>query len=138
MSANIKFVLKDSDIEKVQEAIVKYGENSESVLNNFLHTKASDQLVRSITNYIPVSKNGDYHAKSHKWYEVANYNLTIEISNSLAGKRGTSFYYLYYVLTGTGTSKKKGETDFFQLGIDAQYDNIVNEMLDLLTNNFRM
>ena len=43
-----------------------------------------------------------------------------------------SFYYLYYVVTGTGTSYEKGKRDFMSKGLEAKYDEIVETLFEEL------
>lgn len=124
------FVLTDDEIEKLQLAMTNSKNNLEKIINNYLHNNASEQMISSITQFIPVSKKGTRHAKTHEWYEKTIPNLAFTISNNLKGKRGTSFYYLYYVVTGTGTSKKKGANDFFEKGSNKIHNKIVEELIN--------
>lgn len=134
-SVKTRFELKDVDIERVKQSIGKLGYSSENVINNYLHNIAGEKIAAGITKYIPVSKRDKIHAKYSNWSEQANYNLAVNVSNSLKGKRGTSFYYLYYVATGTGTSKKNGPNDFMEKGMDQEYNNIVNGLINELNEN---
>lgn len=131
-SVKTNFSLKDKDIERIRLAMVRCGETSESVINDYLHNVAGTKLTRSITKFIPVSKRNKQHAKSSKWHEQANYNKAVSISNSLKGSRGTSFYYLYYVVTGTGTNRKKGARDFMEKGMNLEHNNIVEGLVEEL------
>lgn len=127
--AKAKFEIKDEDIKKITELIKKVPQNAESTINNYLHNTGKDKIVKSITNFIPVSRNFKKHAKTSKWSKTDNFNLAVQISN--VGK----FYYLYFPLTGTGTSNNKNPNDFFTKGMDIVYDDVVSEMLNELENN---
>lgn len=127
-----KFGLKYEDIEKLNKKLLKINESKEKTINDCLKEIASPKVTRSVTSFLPVSEKGNRHAKKSKWYEVEYYNLSFVLSNSLKGKRGTSFYYLYYPATGTGTSNKKGPNDFLGKGIDKEYNNIVSDLLNAL------
>lgn len=130
------FSLKDSDIEKVKQAIMRAGYTSESVINDYLHNVAGKKLSERMTMYIPLSPRRDViHARNSNWSEQENFNLAVSIGNSLKGKRGTSFYYLYYVVTGTGTNKKKGARDFMEQGLNKEYDSVVNGLIEELGKN---
>lgn len=130
------FSLKDTDIERIRKSISRVGEISEDVINNYLHNKAGKKITKSITNYIPKSpRKNVIHARGSNWSEQDNYNLAVSISNSLKGKRGTSFYYLYYVATGTGTNEEKGARNFMDKGMDKEYNNIVNGIVEELSTN---
>lgn len=133
--ASTKFELNDEEIEKLKQAILNCGVSSEKVINNYLHTRGSERITNSVTRFIPVSKKGKRHAKKSKWHTQTNYNLAVEISNDLKGKRGTSFYYLYYVVTGTGTSKRKGSNDFMEKGLNKEHVTIVNELIEEVDKN---
>lgn len=134
-SIKSNFSLVDKDVERIRQAISNCGVSSEKVINDYLHNTAGKNITKSITRFIPVSKNGKRHAKHSNWSEQENFNLAVGVSNSLKGKRGSSFYYLYYVVTGTGTNKKKGARDFMKQGMDQEYNNIVNGMIDELGKN---
>ena len=60
--------------------------------------------------------------------------MSFVLSNSLKGKRGTSFYYLYFPVTGTGNSYKKGPNDFFGTGFNNIYDSFVDGLIMSLEN----
>ena len=135
-SVKTNFSLKAEDIEKVKQAIIRAGNTSEEVINNYLHNVAGGRIAKSITNYIPLSPRKDViHAKKSNWSEQEDFNLAVSIGNSLKGKRGKSFYYLYYVVTGTGTNKKKGARDFMEQGLNKEYDNTVEGLINELGKN---
>lgn len=138
---NTEFGFEYSDYEKVRQAILRCGSTSEDVINDYLHNTAGKKITKSIDNYIPVAKIDKTHpaipirAKGNNWSEQENFNLAVNIGNSLKGKRGTSFYYLYYVVTGTGTNAEKGPRDFMSQGLNNEYNNIVNELINELDKN---
>lgn len=135
-SIRSNFGIRDEDIEKIRQAISRVGTTSEETINNYLHKVAGKNITKSITRFIPVSKrNNVIHAKRSNWSEQEDYNLAVAISNSLKGKRGSSFYYLYYVVTGTGTNKKKGPRNFMEQGLNQEYNNIVNGLIEELSTN---
>lgn len=132
-SISSKFTLRDTDIERLKSSISNCGESSERVINDYLHNKGAKKITDSITRFIPVSKKGKRHAKNSKWYKQTNYNMAVALENNSNGKK--SFYYLYYVATGTGTSDKKGPNNFMDKGMDKVYDQVVDELLDELGKN---
>lgn len=135
-SIKTNFSFKDSDVEKIKQAINGFGITSERVINKYLHGVAGENITKRITNYIPRSpRKNVIHAQNSKWSEQENFNLAVKIGNSLKGVRGTSFYYLYYVITGTGTNNKKGARDFMEQGLNAEYDNVVNGIINELDKN---
>ena len=131
-----KFSLEDSDYEKIRQSILRCGHSSEEVINKYLHKVAGKNIAKSITKFIPRSpRKNVIHAKGGKWSEQENFNLAVGVANSLEGKRGTSFYYLYYVATGTGTNKKKGPRDFMKKGLDQEYNNVVEGLVNEIDKN---
>lgn len=127
-----RFSLKDTDIVKLNNAISQLGTDAENVINEHMHNVTGKQMAEGITRFIPVSKKGTRHAKNNKWWKQTNYNMAVEISNNSSGKR--SFYYLYYVATGTGTSRSYGKRDFMEQGMNAEYDKIVDSLMKKLTS----
>lgn len=132
-SIKSNFTLKDSDIERIKKAILSCPNSVESIINDYLHNTGGNNLANRITRYIPKSEKGKRHAKTNKWFLQENYNLAVAISNSLKGKRGDSFYYLYYVITGTGTNKKKGIRDFMGQGLNKEYNPLVEGLLNKIS-----
>lgn len=133
-SIKTNFKIKAQDIERVQEAVIRCGLQSEGLLNDYLHNEAGDMIAQSITRAMPRSTRKKVHAKDKKWYEQINYDLSVGIANKTGGKN--SFYYLYYPATGTGTSEGKEPNDFMERGLEKEYNKIVNGMIEVLTKNF--
>ena len=134
--AKTDFSLKDTDVEKIKRAVSRCGETSEQTINDYLHNVAGEKLINSMDKFIPRSpRRNVIHARGNKWSDQKNYNLAVTIGNSLKGARGKSFYYLYYVVTGTGTNEKKGVRDFMKQGLDREYNNVVNGIINELDKN---
>ena len=131
-SVTSRFDMKIEDIERLQRSIMAIGNGAEKIINQHVHTVTAEQIVEGATRFIPVSKKGKRHAKRNKWWEQKNYNLATAIETSQKGRRGTSFYYLYYVVTGTGTSYEKGKRDFMSKGLETKYDEIVETLFEEL------
>lgn len=128
-----RFSLKTEDIERFNEAIKRCGTSSEGAINEYLHGSAGETIARGITKFIPRSDRNKVHARDSKWYTQSNFNLAVGVANSIKGKN--SAYYLYYVATGTGTSKKNGPNDFMEKGLEKEYDNVVNGVIQKLLEN---
>lgn len=133
--AKTRFNIRYDDVVVLQDAIQQVGYESEKIINNHLHNVTGQQMVEGITKFIPVSKKGARHAKYNKWWEQNNYNMAVNLETSTKGRRGTSFYYLYYVITGTGTSYDYGERDFMEQGMDASYNKIVDDLINEVMNH---
>ena len=133
-SIKSNFSLNYADISLIQKKILQFGIISEDIINDYIHHDAAIQIINAITKEIPKSDKGKKHAKDNIWYEQENFNLAVGISNNMKGKRGTSFYYLYYVVTGTGNSKKNGANDFMERGLDKEYPKLVDGIIAQLEN----
>ena len=130
--AGVDFSLKEEDLGRIQEAIMDFGNDAESVINECLKKSVSKVFRKTITNIIPVSEGkypsqrGKIHAKTSNPLRSMTDNLTLTI------KSKTEFNYLYFPQMGEGTSKYKQPNDFMEKGIDAEYDNAVNIILEKL------
>lgn len=127
--AGVNFSLKAEDLERIQEAIISFSDDAENVINECLANEVNEKLITSITNFIPVSQQNKKHAKTSKPLEgkVRN-NLTLWIHTK------SKFNYLYFPQNSEGQSKNNSPNDFMEKGIDSEYDNAVNMLLDKLQN----
>lgn len=125
--AGVDFSLKEEDLARIQEAIMDFGDDAERVVNDCLANEVKDKLITSITNLIPVSDKNKKHAKSSNPLDgkIRN-NLTLWIHTK------PKYNYLYFPQNAEGTSKGKSPNDFMDKGIDAEYDNAVNIILEKL------
>lgn len=127
-----KFELKYDDIQRLKQSLINFQGDKEKTINDCLEKISGPKVIKSVTDFLPVSKKGKRHAKDNEWYELQYYNLSFVLSNNLKGKRGTSFYYLYYPATGTGNSYKKGKKEFLTKGFYKVYDNVIEDLLSAL------
>lgn len=125
--AGVDFSLKEEDLARIQEAIIDFGDDAESVINGCLANEVKDKFITSITNLIPVSDKNKKHAKSSNPLDgkVRN-NLTLWIHTK------PKYNYLYFPQNAEGQSKNNSPNDFMEKGIDAEYDNAVNIILEKL------
>lgn len=132
--ASIDFSLKNEDLERIQQSIINFEGDAEEVINTYLKKTTSKILKKSIINLVPVSKEkypsqqGKNHAKMNNPFTSTVSNLTLTI------KTKKEFNYLYFPQMGEGTSKGKLANDFMEKGIEAEYDNVINGMLEKLQN----
>ena len=122
--ARAVFGLSAEDVERLQQAIMSYGDGAEKVINNYL---------KAIINYIPVSNRNKQHAKDSSPLKAEQKeNLSLYIHTK------TQYNYLYFPQEAEGVHfQGKVPNDFMQHGVDAQYDNVVNNLLEKLQNNFK-
>lgn len=135
--------LNADDFEQLSEKIGRLGTKGENAINEYLRTQGAEKIIKGITPLIPVSKRGTSHARHTEWWEQKNFNLAIQIANSTKGKAGGKYgksmsrYYLYFVDTGTGTSKFGRNKDFMARGLNNVYDSVVTGLVDNLTNEIQ-
>lgn len=128
--AGVNFSIKEDDLRKIQNSIQQFDGDAEKVINDYLGTEAKDKFIKSITNLVPVSNvNKKKHAKDNNPFDgkVRN-NLELWIHTK------SKFNYLYFPQNAEGTSKGKSPNDFMDRGIDEEYNNVVNGILDKLQN----
>lgn len=133
-----RFALNYDDIKRLNKTLSNFQGDKEKAINDCLKKTTSSKLTKSVTNELPyyTKQKVPIHAKGSKWYELKFYNLSFVLSNSLRGKRGTSFYYLYYPATGKGNSYRKTPNDFFERGFDKEKDNIIKDLLEAGNDKF--
>ena len=129
-----RFALNSKDVDRVQKAILSFQKDAENAINEYLEKIGSNKVIKSVTDVLPYYEKTKLHAKYSKWYDIGFNNMSFVLSNSLKGKRGTSFYYLYFPATGTGNSYKKGPNDFFGTGFNNIYDSFVDGLIMSLEN----
>ena len=124
--AGVDFSLKEEDLGRIQEAIMDFGDDAERVINDYLRNEANAKFIKSITNLIPVSKINKRHAKTSNPLDTKFYNLALYIHTK------SKFNYLYFPQNAEGQSRNNSPNDFMEKGIDAEYNNVVNEMIEKL------
>mgnify|MGYP000020662379 FL=1 len=131
--ARAVFGLSAEDVERLQQAIMSYGDGAEKVINNYLKNEASNIFTQAIINYIPISNRDKQHAKDSSPLKAEQKeNLSLYIHTK------TQYNYLYFPQEAEGVHfQGKVPNDFMQHGVDAQYDNVVNNLLEKLQNNFK-
>lgn len=126
------FSMDASDIEKIQQKIIDFGEGAEEVLNNYLMNEANAMFNSAIVNLIPVSDRNKKHAKYSDPIK-GEQDRTLELY--MHSKK--AYNYLYFPQTATGVRfLGKAPNDFMGKGVEAEMDNVVNGMLDVLIKSF--
>lgn len=125
------FEISSEDVDRLQQAIINYGNEAEQTINDYLTTEAKDTFSRSITDLIPLSNRNKQHARNSnpvKGEQKENLSLYLHTPGR--------YHYLYFPDEGEGTSKNRGPADFMQRGVDAESGNVINKLLDDILNNF--
>lgn len=127
--SSVEFSLNDDDLKTLQSSIQDFQGNSEDAINQCLENEVKPMLINSIINFIPVSEKNKNHAK---YSDPLQGNLNGNLSLLIHTKK--KYNYLYFPQEGEGTSKSHGPNDFMGKGIEQQYDNVVNIMLEKIQN----
>ncbi len=129
--SSIEFKLKDDDLKKIEQSIMEYGDDAESIINDFLRDYASNMVVDAIVVMIPQSgrmwKGKRKPARSGNPFKTDFINLGFTI------KSKKTYNYLYFPDQAAGTSQGKSPLLFMEKGMDNVYDSIVNGILNKLT-----
>lgn len=120
------FKLSEEDLDLIRIRIKNFEGDAERVINDYLRNEANAKFIKSITNLIPVSKINKRHAKTSNPLDTKFYNLALYIHTK------SKFNYLYFPQNAEGQSKNNSPNDFMEEGIDAEYNNVVNEMMEKL------
>lgn len=129
--SSIKFELDEKDVEKLTEKIKSFSGDAERAINDYLRDIAAPSFDKAIENLLPISENGKSHAKGSDPFENEFFNMGVNV------KSKKEFWYLYFPDQGDGTSLNRGARFFMQKGIDAEYGNTVNGMLDAMMSKFK-
>ena len=127
------FEISSEDIDRLQQAIMNYGNEAEQTINETLNNEAKQVFTNSITNLIPVSNRNKQHARNAnpvKGEQKENLSLYLHTP----GK----WHYLYFPDEAAGSKfAGKAPYDFMTKGVEAESDNVINKILDKLQNNFK-
>ena len=127
------FSLESKDFEKVQEAILKFGEDAEETINQTLLNEVNQIFNPAIVGFIPVSVRDKKHAKYNDPI-IGEQKTTLELY--MHSKK--PYNYLFFPQNAHGCKfVGKLPNDFMMKGIEVQFDNAINILLDKLILNFK-
>lgn len=127
-----EFRLEEEGIERLQKAIADYGEGVGQKLYEYLSTTGDEVFQASITSLIPVSDRPKRHAKSS---DPLTGDMQTETTLYIHSHK--PFHYLYFPDQGQGTSKGQAAHEFMETGVDNRYDQVVNDLIDILINDLK-
>lgn len=123
----VKFEMKSGDIDALRERCRRVIPEAEKTINEYLANRGTEKIIKGITEYTPVSNREKKHAKDSKPYKGKRGNMKVIVSTKPA------YGYLYFPDAGEGTSRKKANHEgFMQEGVEAVYENVVNELLEAI------
>ena len=128
--------INSEDLERLNTAISKLGDEAEKGVNEAIHNKGALLLKEDLNRHLPVSVRAKNHAKFSDAWKMTNINLGLEITTKggSANSRG-SYGYLIFPDEGRG-SKNKNAQDFTGKGIEDSKPKIIQEIQDLVIQKF--
>lgn len=127
---SVRFSIKNDDIDRLQKQMALFGEQSESLINDYLREIGAKRTIESITSTLPESgrkwKGKGRPAKTGNPFKSDFVNLGFSI------KSKKKYNYLYFPDQGKGTSRNNQPLEFMDKGLDAVYEKIINEILEIL------
>lgn len=135
------FKLKEDDMQKLVDSIMKIPNLAENIINDYLHNKGANIVIDKIIEEMPVGVNNN---KKYKGYPRthAKYSVSLEFTSFNLGfavktTRTPFFGYLYFPAFGEGTSKRNAPNLFFEKGAENGREPIVNDLAKLLENRIK-
>ncbi len=127
-----QFILDDHEAKELEETIKQYQEGAEEKINKYLHGKGYGVLDDSIHNAMPESgrewRGKKKQAKSAKSLQDKNKSEKLAVTI----RATTAYGYLYFPNDGGNTKKHNGNQQFFEKGVEAKSEEVVNDMIELL------
>lgn len=133
MSGGMNYSVDAEKSEKLQELLKKLPNQAEDLINDYLESKGSKNMMESIIGFIPVSRRNKKHAKSSKPFKATMHNLgfNIETKGGAAKNKG-SFGYLVYPNEGRGPKNPIAQ-EFVERGMEKENDRIIQDLEEILT-----
>ena len=135
------FRLNADDLNKLVDSIMKIPTLAESIMNDYLHNKGANIVIKKITEEMPVGVNDN---KKYKGYPKthAKYSISLEFAKMNLGfaiktTRTPFFGYLYFPAFGEGTSKRNVPNEFFERGAEKGRIPIVDDLAKLLEEKIK-
>ena len=135
------FRLNADDLNKLVDSIMKIPTLAESIMNDYLHNKGANIVIKEITKEMPVGVNDN---KKYKGYPRthAKYSVSLEFAKMNLGfaiktTKSPFFGYLYFPAFGEGTSKRNVPNEFFERGAGKGRISIVDDLAKLLEEKIK-
>ena len=123
-----RYELNADSIDVLERAIKEYQQGAEDKITGYLHDKGYQTLSNSIQSMIPVSDRKKKHAKNSAALMDRQKGSRLAVTVGTRSK----FHYLYFPDDGTNTKHHAGKQHFFERGVEAQEENVINGILDAL------
>lgn len=135
----MKWEIDYSAFEELSDKLMQVSDQTESVVNNYLHSKGADTTKENITKHINVSKSRriKVHAKHANWSRKRTENLGFEVfAKGGAANRPGSFGYLVFPNEGRGKRNPK-EQRFMERGLHETTPSIIDDLLEQVVNKIQ-
>lgn len=119
---SVRFELDYSDVEQLQEKLLKVPGDVEQILNNIVHTYGADKVKADIVLEMPVSNRNKRHAKDSRPLRQKDFNLGFTV----LPKR--PYNYLVFPDQALGTSHGKSPDYFMREGLNTSTRPIMGEI----------
>lgn len=135
------FKLKEDDMQKLVDSIMKIPNLAESIINDYLHNKGANIVMDKIIDEMPVGVNNNKkykgYPRTHAKYSVSLEFTALNLGFAIKTTRTPFFGYLYFPAFGEGTSKRNAPNLFFERGAEKGRTPIVDELAKLLENRIK-
>lgn len=129
--ANETFTLEQKEFNALLQQFSEQGAQVENILNRYIHNNAPEKIKPSIIDFVPVSDRNKTHAKHNAPFgRQENYNLAVKV---ITDKKHN---YLVFPDEGLGSSKGNTPLDFTGRGLETSLPDLINDMTELITENF--
>lgn len=129
-----KFELIAGEYERLSDAMSAHTGNTESVINEVLHTEAAELISDEIQSLLPISgrtwKGKRQAAHQAHPFSQENGNLSVTI------KTKSSYNYLYFPDDGSNTKRHAGNQQFMMRGTENKTSEIIDRCITSLVKNF--
>jgi hypothetical protein len=126
----MKWEIDYSSIEELEKKVSQLPNQTEVVINSYLHKKGVDITKSNITQHMNVSKKVKKHAKYSSWSRKKTENLGFEIlAKGGAANRPGSFGYLVFPNEGRGP-RNPAEQRFMEKGLHESTAHIIDDLLE--------
>lgn len=135
------FRLKDDDLQKLVDSIMKIPDLAESIMNDYLHNKGANIVIDKIKEQMPVGVNNNKkykgYPRTHAKYSLSLTFTKINLGFAIKTSQSPFFGYLYFPAFGEGTSKNNAPNLFFEDGAEVGRGPIVEDLAKLLENKIK-
>lgn len=135
------FKLKEDDMQKLVDSIMKIPNLAENIINDYLHNKGANIVMDKIIEEMPVGVNNNKkykgYPRTHAKYSVSLEFTSLNLGFAVKTTRTPFFGYLYFPAFGEGTSKRNAPNLFFEKGAENGREPIVNDLAKLLEDRIK-